>query len=292
MKPLFFSSNLKTLRKNTGLSQAQFIENVGIKRTTWNGYETGNSYPNLSDFIKIADYFRVSTEDLLHKDLSDVHLIRTGSDEKFGTDVHLNVHPSVHPTGNLQAVPGGLDSNLRMPQVITLDTSGDENVVMVPFKARAGYLNGYSDPQFMATLPAYRLPGLNNGTFRIFEVHGISMYPTLHDRDLAIGSFVENLAAIRNDRVYVVVTKNDGIVIKRVINRVEADNKLILNSDNYKDRDMFPPIICNPEEVLEIWYVTGYMSRQLRPPAEMYTRLIDVEARLTLLERGHRKVEE
>ena len=77
--------------------------------------------------------------------------------------------------------------------------------------------------------------------------------------------------------------------MKRILNRIEKDGKLILKSDNYKERDFYPPIVCDPSAILEVWYATGFISRQLRPPAEMYNRVVDLEGRLTLLEEEARK---
>lgn len=269
---------------------------IGIARTTWNNYESGKSNPTLDGIIEIARFFDVSETDLLHTDLEKEGNLnrRAGLDQKL-----QNGKPIRKGKGNLKAIyPESLDEGILlnepvirygMPQVITVDTEGNENVVMVPVRARAGYLSGYSDPEFMAKLPAYRLPGLNNGTFRLFEVEGLSMYPTLHGGDMVIGSIVEQLRDIRDDRLYVVVTKNEGVVVKRVLNRLQKDGKLILKSDNYKDRDMYPPIVADPGDIIEVWYATGFISRQMRPPAEMYNRLIDLEGRLTLLEDQQRK---
>jgi signal peptidase I len=118
----------------------------------------------------------------------------------------------------------------------------------------------------------------------MFEVDGLSMYPTLSSGDVVICSNVEQLQDIRDDRLHVIVTKNDGIVVKRVLNRLVKDGKVILKSDNYKDRELYPTIVVDPGDILEVWYCTGFLSRQMRPPAETYNRLIDLEARFTLLE--------
>ncbi len=176
-----------------------------------------------------------------------------------------------------------------MPQVVTVDSSGDENIVLVPQRARAGYLAGYEDPEFISSLPTYRLPGMDNGTFRMFEVYGHSMIPTFHESDIIVSRFVDNLADIRDDRVHVVVTKRDGVVVKRIFNRVATDGKVILNSDNQRHAGEYPPIIVGPEDILEIWYAVAYMSRQMRAPKELYNRMIDIEARLTLLEGNSKK---
>lgn len=220
---------------------------------------------------------------------NSVHLIKNNKDYVVNENVHPNVHQRVHLTHVSE--PTVSYANTRLPKLVTVDAQGNENVVFVPIKARAGYLNGYGDEQYISQLPAYRLPGLNNGTFRLFEVEGLSMHPTFNSGDVVIGSFVESLDTVRDDRVYVVVTKNDGIVVKRCLNRIKTDGKLILKSDNFKDRDDYPTIVVSPEDVLEIWYAKSYMSHQMRPPAEMYNRLIDLEGKFTLLQEKLNKIE-
>jgi transcriptional regulator with XRE-family HTH domain/signal peptidase I len=288
---MFFSQNIQILRKANGLKQGEI---QGFTSSAWSNYERGTSVPGFNDLIAISKYFGVAIDDLIYKDLSkDVHLIKkAGGLRKIENS--LSKSPPNRPSNSRkwenQSVALEPDKDYyKMPQVVTIDTAGNENVVLVPVRARAGYLNGYADPDFVEKLPAYRLPGLNNGTFRLFEVEGLSMYPTLHGGDIIIGQNVDQLRSIRDDRVHVVITKQDGVVVKRVLNRLEKDGKLILKSDNYKDRDMYPPIVIGPDQVVEIWYATGYISRQMRPPADMYNRLIDLEGRLTLIEDANRK---
>lgn len=66
----YFAKNIKLLRKQKGLTQAQILNFVGFKQSTWNGYETGNSQPYMDGLIKISDYFNVPLSDLIEKDLS------------------------------------------------------------------------------------------------------------------------------------------------------------------------------------------------------------------------------
>lgn len=291
----YFSDNIRILRERISLSQAEISYRLGFSRSAWNNYERGISKPGLDDLFKIIGFFDISASDILETDLSKHEFYKKiNADKKVNKNEHVNefnsdFKPKKYPQNSSLSIVNddGGDKYYpsTMPKVITVDTQGNENMVMVPVKARAGYLLGYGDPEFIQTLPAYRLPGLNNGTFRIFEVEGLSMYPTLNSGDLVIGSNVEQLGVIRDDRIHIVVTKNEGVVVKRVLNRLKSDDKLILKSDNYKDRDLYPPIVCDPSDILEIWYATGYISRQMRPPAEMYNRVVDLEGRLTLLEK-------
>lgn len=289
---MYFSQNLQLLRKVKGLKQDEI---QGFKGPQWSNYERGESKPNFDDLVAISKFFEINIDDLLNKDLSkDVSLIaHINGGRKGGKSLSKcprTSPPNLKNRGNNTAATIVSDNEevyqakQRMPSVITVDNTGKENVIFVPVKARAGYLNGYADPEYIANLPAYSIPGLNHGTFRLFEVEGLSMHPTIHPGDVIIGQNVSQMRDVRDDRVYVVITKNEGIVVKRVLNRIEKDGKLILKSDNYKERDAYPTIVCDPVDVIEIWYATGFISRQMRPPAEMYNRLIDLEGKFTLLE--------
>ncbi len=169
-----------------------------------------------------------------------------------------------------------------IPQVVAVNQTGEENVVYVPVKARAGYLGGYGDPEYIETLPSFNMPHLTNGTYRCFEVKGNSMVRTFFDGDLVFGKYVEDLRDIKDGRVYVVVSKNEGVVLKRVINRIDERGKLILKSDN-KDGN-YPTYTINREDIMEVWYVTMYASKQMPEPVDIYDRLHDLESKIIDLE--------
>jgi phage repressor protein C with HTH and peptisase S24 domain len=248
---------------------------LGFSRGAWNNYERGESNPTLSDFIRLSKYFGVGETQLLHFDL-----------EQLGNLLQESEVPYLPDKGNLTRNPSGNLSTKKsmLPKVVTIDNSGRDNVVYVPVKARAGYLNGYGDPVFIQTLPAYSIPGLNHGTFRMFEVSGHSMGETLYDGDAIVGTFVENPQQIRDSRVHVIVTRHDGVVVKRVLNRLESDGKLILKSDNIKDKADYPNIVVEPDDILEIWYGVLKFSRYFKEPTELYKRVTDLEGKLILLE--------
>jgi len=169
-----------------------------------------------------------------------------------------------------------------MPQVISTTPEGHENVVFVSTKARAGYLNGYGDSDYIETLPTFKMPLLTNGTFRCFEVQGNSMVQTFYDGDLVFGKYVESLSEIKNNDVYVVVSKNDGVVLKRVLNSTENQQKLILKSDNTDGN--FPDYELSTEDVMEVWKVTMYASRQIPKPIDVFDKLQELENKIFNIE--------
>ena len=169
-----------------------------------------------------------------------------------------------------------------IPKIISTTPEGEENVVYVPAKARAGYLDGYGDAEYIETLPAFHMPQLTNGSFRCFEVQGNSMVRTFFDGDLVFGKYVEDFKDIKDGRVYIIISKNDGVVLKRVINRIEERGKLILKSDN-KDGN-YPTYTINANDIVEMWYVTMFASKQMPEPVDIYDRLHELESKIVDLE--------
>ena len=51
---------LKILRKKTGLTQAEVAVKLGIDRSTYAKYETGQSEPNFEILAKIAELYGAS----------------------------------------------------------------------------------------------------------------------------------------------------------------------------------------------------------------------------------------
>ncbi|RWX00955.1 S24 family peptidase [Flavobacterium cerinum] len=175
----------------------------------------------------------------------------------------------------------------RVPQVVTTDVDGRNTIVLVPVKAAAGYLNGYGDPEFVEKLPTYNLPNIQNGVFRMFQVNGHSMFPTLHNGSYVVGQFVENwVKDIKEDRVYVIVSRNDGIIVKRCLNRIKKYGSIYCKSDNRKE---YPSFAVQPEDIIEVWECKGMLSFELPNPADLYDRVSDLEAQLYFLQNSINK---
>ena len=309
-----FAENVKHLRENDRLKLNEMQSYLGFPRSTWNGYERGTSFPNFKDLMKISEYFGVLESDLLHTYLPESDLkavcdrfiaarpavtpqstsfINYISGKKMQIGGGLNVvndhpkdHPTDHPThklvdfkasdNNSNSSVLGADYGTKTPKIITINEQGVDNILYVPVKARAGYLLGHGDTEFMESLPTFRMPGLNNATYRMFETEGLSMSPTLSDRDRVIGEWVDNFDNIRENRVHVVITKT-GVVIKRVLNRLKERGKLYLKSDTITHRQDYPIIEIDPSEIIEIWYVNLKLSSDLSEPSEIYERVSDLE---------------
>ncbi|MBY0424050.1 MAG: helix-turn-helix domain-containing protein, partial [Cytophagales bacterium] len=76
-----FTKNIKYLRAKRKISQEEFSAQLGIKRSVYKRLELG-SEPSPAMIVLIADFYRVSTDEILRLDLeiSDLQKIKTKSE--------------------------------------------------------------------------------------------------------------------------------------------------------------------------------------------------------------------
>ncbi len=222
--------NIKFLRKKRGFTQETFALALGINRPSVGAYEEGRADPRLTTLSKMAELFEVSVDELINEDLTKDNYV---------------------PKQNVKVL------------AVTVDEDADEEYIqLVPTKAAAGYTNGYADPEYLTDLPRFHLPVLpKGGTYRAFEISGDSMLPLLSG-SIVIGKYVEQLPYIKNGNTYVLVTKSEGVVYKRVFNYLEEKGKLFLVSDNKS----YSPYEIDPSEVMEIWEAKAYISVEFPDP--------------------------
>ncbi|WP_053329070.1 hypothetical protein [Chryseobacterium gallinarum] len=236
--------------------------------------------------VEIAEKLGITPQDLQSKlkskDIKTSFLIRIAEainkNVYFFFDDYYREHPINSFTSNKTK------ETILQPQIVTVDSHNNDNIVLVPHKLKAGYLTGYNNPDFIKKLPSYRMPGLNNGIFRMFEIEGNSMFPTLPNKSYVVGQFVENWeAGIKDNQVYAIISNEieDGLV-KRCINRINKYNNLICKSDN---RRSYPTQNIDPATIKEVWEVKLHLNFQLPDPADIYDRMNDLEAELQEIKR-------
>jgi len=214
--------NLKYLRKLRGWTQEEFAAKLRIKRSLIGAYEEERADPRLEVLETISQIFKVTLDELLLQDMSVV----TGSSY--------------------------LAKRRQMKMM-----NADRNVIhFVPVKAAAGYLAGYADSEFIDELNTFTLPMLSGGSYRAFEIIGDSMMPT-PSGSVIVGEKIENMDSVKNNATYIVVSKSEGIVYKRVVKNNKNKNKLTLVSDN----PSFQPYQVQMADVLEMWQAQAVINK-------------------------------
>ena len=205
--------NLKYLRKLRGWTQEEFAAKLKIKRSLLGAYEEERADPRIEVLEKVGDIFKLTLDELLRKDLNETK--------------------------------GG--SYLAKRRAMKLSAASNE-IQLVPVKAAAGYLAGYGDPEFLDELNTFTLPMLAPGNYRAFEIVGDSMLPT-QSGSVIVGEKINATDDVKSNETYVVVSRNEGIVYKRVMKNNKLKNKLTLVSDN----TAYQPYNVNTDDVIEIW---------------------------------------
>jgi len=215
--------NIKYLRTKKKISQQYLADAMNIPRTTLGDYERGKTEPNLEMLVKLADFFDLKVDELIRSNIS--HL-----DYEILRNKHMKV------------------------LAISVDANNKENIELVDTKAEAGYLESYNNPEYIKELPKISFPNMPEGSYRGFEIRGDSMMP-LVPGSIVICSYVERLEHIKDDETYIVVSKQDGLVYKRV--RVDKENmQLLLISDN----EAYLPYEIEYEEIDEVWRYYAHLS--------------------------------
>jgi transcriptional regulator with XRE-family HTH domain len=231
--------NLKYLRKLRGLTQEEFANKLGIKRSLIGAYEEERADPRLDVLEIVSEMFKLSLDELFLKDLSN----ESGS-------------------------------YLMKRRKMKMAASEDRNVIhFVPVKAAAGYLAGYADAEFIDELNTFTLPMLAGGNYRAFEIIGDSMLPT-PSGSIIVGEKIDSLDDAKNNSAFIVVSRNEGIVYKRLVKNPKTKAKYTLVSDN----PSYQPYQVNAEDIMELWaaqVVIGKVASQQRWDVNSLANLVN-----------------
>lgn len=224
---IYLAENLKLLRKQKGWTQAKLADKIGVNRSLIGAYEEGRAEPKLKTLALFAQLFQVNLDQLVYQALDPQSKLAAGS-------------------AQVRILP------------VSVDLSGEELITLIPQKAAAGYTKGYADEEYIEKLQTANLPFpeiKQSGTLRIFQIEGDSMLP-VQPGAYIIAEYLEDWRDVKNEQCYILLTLNDGIVYKRLMNQWEESGSLLLKSDNKEYR----PYTIAREEILEIWRAKGILS--------------------------------
>ena len=68
-----FAIRLKNLRQSRELNQVQLAEKLGVKKQSISNWENDNIVPSIDMLVRIADFFHVSTDYLLGREIGEAN---------------------------------------------------------------------------------------------------------------------------------------------------------------------------------------------------------------------------
>lgn len=232
---VYIHQNLKLLRKRKGRTQQEVADATGITRSSLAGYEL-QIQPDLNVLIRLSDYYNVTIDTMAKVDLGSLSE-RQLSDIDRGMDNYIN--------GN----------KLRV-LATTVDRENRDNIEVINIRAKAGYLSGYADPDFMKELPMAHLPFLDrNKKYRVFQVDGDSMLP-IRDKSWVVGEYLDDWTGLKDGQSYIILTDTEGVVFKIAYNKIKTEGKLLLVSQN----SLYKPFEVAVADVKEVWKYVMVMN--------------------------------
>jgi transcriptional regulator with XRE-family HTH domain len=228
---MFFSSNIKFLRKRMGRTQDDVAFSLGMKRSTFSGYENEVAQPGIEALISFSGYYKVAIDTLVKVDLAKLPESQMRQLEK-GYDVFIK------------------GSNLRV-LATTVGQDNNENIEL----------------EYISILPTFRLPFLSKQKkYRTFQVSGDSMLPIPHG-SWVTGVFLQDWSSLRDRDACIIHTTGDGVVFKVVENKIKSDGKLVLHSLN----PLYEPYEIPVNDIREIWQFVNYISSDIPENPEVDT---------------------
>ncbi len=182
-----FGKNIRKIRNVKNMSQQAFADIFDLKRGTLGAYEEERSEPKIETLLKIANYFSITVDDLLTKELTVNKLL------KFQSDLSLNVEEKLKE--KFTAIPCITERN------------------------ESEFLATSDIAQATANLPQMQLPIQTSAAMLAYTIQSLEM--TDHDhglfpKDIVIGEYVhpENYHKLENGAMVIVVA-NQKIWVRR-----------------------------------------------------------------------------
>lgn len=252
----FIGENIKKIRLAKRISQADFAAIFKLARPSIGAYEEGRSEPKIDTIIQIANYFRLSIDILLTRELTvnDIY--------SFGL-----VREKLNKAHKLEK---------KEPQLLS------KPIGIVKIDNYLNYIVQNKSSDFLEALPQISLPVLSGHRLRAFEMKGSEMeyhQQGIHHGDLLIGEWVETLeTGSQQPELLTLVTKS-GIINRRVTANKE---KILLSADdpNYKEE------VLEANDILEVWKIIAVFSTYLNPPTLLEERVLKLEKAMDDMKRN------
>lgn len=244
-----FGKNLIYLRKSHHWTQSALAKKLQIARTTLGDYEREKTEPNFEMLTTLS--------------------------ELFGVDIDALITSPLYESGSALVYGEGSKRRYVNPDSVIMHA-----IDLVDTKAEAGYLESFQDPEYIRDLPKLYMPHLPANEYRGFEIEGDSMWP-MESGTIIIGVKVEALESLRDQRTYIIITKRDGMVYKR-IRKNQNQNSLTAISDN----PVFPAYEIDYDSIAEVWQYyahIGFFDTASSADLDLLKKLEDIQQKVTKL---------
>jgi len=253
------SRNIRHLRRKYQFTQEEMARKLGIKRSLLGAYEEDRANPRLDVLVKAAEIFNMSVDQLVSDSLVDAPSENTANQPSSAaprsSESPSRAKLSQTSTYRRHKISESLDkgkaSSLQSVQALRL----------VPAEEFDRYFYEAVEEAYLEKLPLLRIPGLppSNMPYRAFEVEDDSMSP-VEKGAVVVARQEEKIQQIKDGKLYVLVTRTDGVIFRRVYNHIRKSGELLLEALNPAFTQQQLSVMGRE---VEAWEVLLYISSQL-----------------------------
>jgi transcriptional regulator with XRE-family HTH domain len=242
------SRNIRHLRRKYQFTQEEMAKKLGIKRSLLGAYEEDRANPRLDVLVKAAEIFNVSVDRLVSEPLGDT--APPVAPAKPKAEKRPRETPSFFRKSDDSRQEAGDEAQGSAASPVAV-----QSLRLVPANEFGSYFYNAVDDDYLRELPELRLPLLpdTDQPYRAFEVADDSMAP-ISRGSVVVARGLRHIQQIKDGQLYVLVTRSEGVLFRRVFNRIESDGSLLLEAGNQRQR-----FSVMGREV-EAWEVVLYLS--------------------------------
>ncbi|MFY0651946.1 MAG: LexA family transcriptional regulator [Cyclobacteriaceae bacterium] len=248
----FVGKNIKKIRSLKKISQSEFAKIFNLTRGSIGAYEEERAEPKIDTIIQLANYFGLSIDALINKELT--------MNDLYSLDMVNEKLNEAH--------------HFKKETKATFRRGG---IGLVKIDNQLEYVVNFSNKDFINKLPGIEFPVNFKGIARAFELNGSEM--EYHQNGLHHGDILLcRLSGIKdkkleNGKVYVLV--GDGQIIVRRLKSL-AKSQMTFSSDDPNYDELEIP----HESIVEMWEVRGAYSTYLNPPKMIEEKVMLLEMQM------------
>ena len=265
------SQNIRFLRKKYQFTQADMAKKLGIKRSLLGAYEEDRANPRLDVLVKAADIFNVSVDQLVSDPLNETPSV-SGSPNGSGiSSPKTGEQTSLSQTGTYRKRK--IAENFSKSSPSSLESV--QRLLLVPKSEYKHYFFNAVDEDYLRSLPEIQLPLLPpvSSQYRAFEVADPSMQP-IAQGSVVVGVRLDNVQKVQDGKAYVLITRTEGVIFRRVYNHIARSGQLLLEA-SHPDYEQQKLSVMGRE--VEAWEIVLYLSPQLpTAPTQAPTSTMDL----------------
>lgn len=275
---------IKNARESKQLTQQQVADSLGIGLRSYQHLESGRFPKNkITLILKLEKELNIAVYDLIYYNTTNISGITTSEKtENYGTpsgvkliETEDDINKLVKEKYNAKAVgtPTGTYQNKTGDSFTQL--SDGRYIMFAPLvkaKARAGYLTGWGDEEYIEELP--KQPVIvdkpHKGEYISFEVVGDSMDDgtsrSYLPGDIVTGRKIDrklwrnNKLHLKSYKAFIIVTLN-GVLVKEITEHSVSKNTITIHSYN-PDKAAYPDEEINLDTVMQILNIVDFSRKQ------------------------------